>query len=924
MLVDNKESEGKITTDIKESSPPTKNVLNETIVSSVHGVAVEDTNGAHHGNTEFNQPNKADENDLDCEQVGHITKLGDNGSYDLKIEVTPDVIDTEIEETNIVANKELSESIEESEEAAKQDGDDELKEPMAEVKQDEELITSTTPTENTVMEISDGIDEEKEDSKTEPLPQIAKKELAASTAEITDAATKDLHKLFAKLKPIPSFSLNPMNPLSISELIELESVLEFSKTASSTNEESQWRNDWSGNLAYIDNEIRNPLTRIKSNRSRQNEPPLSGRAKKAMEKMTLIQWTKTIEESRGARSSTMRRLLKNFFRHVCTHCNDDSNHSIQNIQQAPQSVINLLGANVIETCSLSDIEDTIRRASYDPQILQEDGWTVVRTISSESATGGAFRIGDRIRYEGYEAVVIAYIHDTDIGDLWKAIWLEDFVAFDLEAEELNLARQKWEKHNKKSDRDSSAKATARRRPPNREAAIGSNGSLDFVVKGVEYGIVLASSYSKGARAGVQWPARIMHASESPGTARRNSSKTQRKLELVFLASYWNSMDDATIAAGKNRVGPPLSENEEAVFNTNPLFQFETVDATHEMVKEYPSNIELEGSCLDIAQLRMSFRFTGLPKALFPRYVDAHRLATCIRAYARTHLMTSTPPPEKVSSYRATAALLEAHPLSVQVPLFPPVILHLPYSFILAQLTSPISSTNGSDSEPLIQLNAIVDSMKPPLCWGQQIAIGSEHQQIENNEQIKIQKTHDTEKSSGEWLQSGLDPHAPDHVKLLTKFVVDFPSLSKAFDFFSSTPSLTGLIGSVRQFVDLSDLDVDLNVESNGDHSSDEQRIELLKSKVAAWVAIKKLIEESLSGFSVTNTYIKDSAIKEWRQSSELIYRHVISQILKATRAEIDELCTTLVVTDSLCNEHRTSDKCLERRVRLPAAIKVRV
>lgn len=65
------------------------------------------------------------------------------------------------------------------------------------------------------------------------------------------------------------------------------------------------------------------------------------------------------------------------------------------------------------------------------------------------ATGGPYRFGEMVYWQGYEGVVIAYLHDNDLGDLWKAMWLEEFDTFDLEAEELEDARRKYERKKQK-------------------------------------------------------------------------------------------------------------------------------------------------------------------------------------------------------------------------------------------------------------------------------------------------------------------------------------------------------------------------------------------------------------------------------------------------------------------------------------------
>jgi hypothetical protein len=745
--------------------------------------------------------------------------------------------------------------------------------------------------------------------------------------------------LFQKLAPIEKNIEKPPTPLSHSELDELEAVFEFSESGS-TDSESGWRNDWGGNLAYIDKEICNPLFRVKSQRCKQSKSGtgVGGgvRGKKANEKLTILQWATLIEENGAAvaKANAVRRMVKLLLRHVCTHVVDPSKSinadgpaspTSQKKNAIPHSAIRLLSSLAVETNPLTDIEEGIRRASYDPEILKEDGWTVERSAESQGATGGPYRIGDKIRYEGSDGVVIAYIHDVDIGDLWKAIWLEDYIAFDLEAEELLQAKQKWEKIHWRKSQDAkvfAALPSAKNRKTNvREAAIGSGGFVDFTVQGIEFGIVLASSYSKGARPGVYWPARVMHASEASQNGKRNTSKSQKKLDLVFLAPYWNSADDHSYIANKVRVGPSLSENEESYFNSSPLFQVETVEANDETVKQYPfGNDDNTSPVLDMDHLLMSFRFTGLPKSAYFRYVDACRLASCLKEYARTNLDTVTALSESSASHRATAALFETHPLAVQVPLFPPVILHLPFAFMLQQLPKPklFDSDNGqqdstSTKEPVLHLESLIDSMKPPRCWG---SFPDQSLHITNGKKTRHGNVSRVE-PSGEWLKSSSNEDASDLASLLSRFVVDFPLLSMTFDQYRHIPEVEEILYRVHMLVRSNSV--------NGKTETVDTQVPLgkyLKSTITRWASIKRTMDDTLATLPMDDKSFRKQAIVQWRKGAERIYRHIIRQAKNESNTESSTSFATLVITDSRCNEHRTSDQCLERRVRLPAALKV--
>ena len=70
--------------------------------------------------------------------------------------------------------------------------------------------------------------------------------------------------------------------------------------------------------------------------------------------------------------------------------------------------------------------------------------------------------------------------------------------------------------------------------------------------------------------------------------------------------------------------------------------------------------------------------------------------------------------------RAASGLFDSHPLGVQVPVFPSVILGLPFHFILKSMPIP-SDTIMDVTEPILQLNTMVSVLKPPKCFGLETA-----------------------------------------------------------------------------------------------------------------------------------------------------------------------------------------------------------
>jgi hypothetical protein len=397
-------------------------------------------------------------------------------------------------------------------------------------------------------------------------PQGVLQEIAPSTATPVDPAegADEVVSLFIEIDPLP-VRAQRFHLLSTAEIQELERVLEL-------DGDESWRSDWAGNLAFVDKEIRNPKVR--------------SREKQAF-RQTLIEWARNAPENVKYVWNLVRYVLK--------------------MKETPEPARRILSNT--DSSSLTSLEKAIRLTSYHPIVLQHDGWTTAKSPAPLPPIGGPHLIGNRIRWEHSDSVIIAYVHDPDIGDLWKAMSTDraDNQTFDLEAEELLDAKRKYERRQER--------AASRR--PNKPVAVNS----EFRVDGLELGIVLAASYSKGSRPGVFWPARLMHASEAQvSTGKRSSSK--QKVDVVFLSPYWSSDD-----SGRSRRVESLSENDATAFYLAPTLQIETIDATEDMIRPYHSDGDDE---IDIDALTTSFRFTGLPKTVFSRFLDSHRLALALR------------------------------------------------------------------------------------------------------------------------------------------------------------------------------------------------------------------------------------------------------------------------------------------------------
>jgi hypothetical protein len=688
------------------------------------------------------------------------------------------------------------------------------------------------------------INEGTQASKQPKSKQVKDPEAVDDPKEPFVALKKDVILSYLDLPPVTPVESPLPAVLTPSEQKELETVLEFD------TEGEGWRTDWSGNLAYVDTQISNPKASSARNKSF---------------KQSLVLWAQNVPG--------LTHLVYNLLRYV------------YHMEETPTSAKVILSA--ADPSSLFAIEAAMRRVSYDPKVLQEDGWTTTGSLTREGATGGPFWIGAKIRWQDSDAVVIAYVHDPDIGDLWKAYWIAEQHCFDLEAEEVYDAKKKWERRHNINSADAASRKSTR-----------FSGSRDFSVEGIQYGIVLAASYSKGARPGVYWPARIMHASENTDFSiqtKRVSAK--QKVDVVFLAPYWNT-DNQPSLKGKNAV-TSLSEAASWAFNSGPLFRMENIEATDQMIKEFTFGAEGQ---LDLDELQMSFRFTGLPKPAFSRFLDAHRLAMGLRAYAKQHLKS-----EISSTNSATAGLFETHVMSVQAPLFPTVVLHLPFEYILDQIRDSQDSAKAGPSsqniEPMLVLDAVIQSMKPPNCWG----MGTDYQV---KDKVSLPKTpdanHDQRYNSEQFDESPEENGDSDDVeKLFESMAMDLSLLKNALGpLKDSIVQLLGPLVSAASVVAESE-------DSAAEPSSDEPKMR--EALIHSWATLKRIGIDVFSSHSDS----KKGLLSEWAVAAERLYRYIVHKISVNSKRNGG----TLVLSDYRCNGHRTEEGCFERPVRLPAAMK---
>ena len=536
----------------------------------------------------------------------------------------------------------------------------------------------------------------KRSSSPKPPPQVAAVVASTKKKENNGSEVVSLYTTFPTLKIMSDSGIRPLRSLSTAERIQLERLFEFDNGA---NDET-WDEHFMGVLALTNsNEVENP----------------DGRDGERSKKRSLLEWvginteindSSTDNNNDGTsivkiESNNSLELISHVLRHV---------YNYKNVPKQAKLILANINMNSPES-----IAEAISRLSIDPIVLQQDGWTTTKASEPMGASGGAYRIGEKIWWQGYVGVVIAFVHDNDMGDLWKGMWIEDLLTFDLEPEELADSRKKYER--KKAAQSSSDQK--------RKLTQG-NAKVKFDVDGIEHGIILATSFARGARHGVFWPARVMHVSELVGVHSKRG-RNKKKVDVVFLAPYWNSnhammKNGGGGGGGGGRRVEALSDSVlrhgEAIFSSGPLFEVEITDADEASIQRYPYDAE---SGLDIDSLRLSFKLMGLPKDAFSRFLDSHRLALGFRTFSQFEMKST----RASDSDRAAAALLEGHPLAVHTAHFPASALQLPFIHMLSQLPHHEKQTfrpkaypgDMSKGEPALQFGRILDSMKPPACWG---------------------------------------------------------------------------------------------------------------------------------------------------------------------------------------------------------------
>ena len=344
-----------------------------------------------------------------------------------------------------------------------------------------------------------------------------------------------------------------------------------------------------------------------------------------------------------------------------------------------------------------------------------------------------------------------------------------------------------------------------------------------------------------------------------------------------------------------------------------MFEYDTVDVSEYNIQEYTND------SISIETLETSFRFLGLPKGAFARYLDSHRLAVSLKAYSVRHMSKNH---DSEDQLLASASLTESHILSVKAPIFPDVVLMLPFDYILSKLAHPselASSLLGNEEdtqEPVIDIDAIVHSLSPPECFGK-IAQTPRNRSCLTPQMPSSPDTNFTPAKTAKralQLTSEESDEDADAIWSINKFASDFLVglfQSESVDDYSVEgfgqlgKLITNLVAKLRQ-----------TCYAYLGHGTHKKGIEL-KKVLCQCLLIKGHGEDCIEYSTIPPGVSKTTIITEWRKAIERIYKRALSKLSFTGVGN----GVTSVITDSRCNGHITQLGSFERPVRLPAAIK---
>ena len=706
-----------------------------------------------------------------------------------------------------------------------------------------------------------------------PVSTPAATPVPTAAADSNAAPSSVIHPSIAeiiKLEEIPT-SVEHLECLSLRDMAELESSLQIGDTYS-YNDDDGWKPDWGGNLLLYE---KNVIVNKGYLASQPNAKPVH---------VKYCDWVASQASYNKLRGLEL--LLRFVF----------------NMKDTPAAAKKILAHALHRPAESAEqrlqfIIDATQRVSYDPAVLQQDGWTTEKVDSPEK--GEAFHIGRRIMWQRHEAIIVAYTPDETYGGLWKGVYTEDLETFDLEPGELQSGIKKWDNKQKQLLKQKTTRAT----PPMGSTRFAA--TKNFTVDGIEHGIVLAVPTARAAQ-GVLWPARVRHVVEGTSIATGKRTSAKNIIQVVFLAPFWNGQV----------LGNKASDASKDPYSLGPLFEFDNIEINEYTVQKYPFEK------VSVENVQGSFRFLGLPNAVFARYLDSHRLAVALKIYAIKHISIDTRSEDQI---HASASLTESHACSVRTAIFPQVALTVPFDYILSKLPHPLElasamSTDGDDAdvEPTIDIQAIIHAMDPPSCFGMRKPstpqFGESLLTPECPKSALLQSPNPTFTPAVQVTSSQLEKD-DETLWSMEKFASDF-----LCGLFKSQPAgddlaidglpymskmLFALIAKLRQ----------LSGDYTG-YEANQQKAEL-RNILLQCMLIKSNGEEALESGRLPLGVSKSTIVTEWRKACERLYKRTIGKLSSAGVGNN----ITAVLTDSRCNGHITPGGSFERAVRIPAAIK---
>lgn len=372
------------------------------------------------------------------------------------------------------------------------------------------------------------------------------------------------------------------------------------------------------------------------------------------------------------------------------------------------------------------------------------------------------------------------------------------------------------------------------------------------------------------------------------------------------------------------------------FSLGPIFEFDTIDVTDVTIKKYPFD------SFSKEDFQSQFRFLGLPQAVLSRYVDANRLAMALKEYARKHIQSNYLPGDEDAF--ASASLTGSHVMSVLAPIFPPQVLEIPFHFILKQLpradehTSVLIDNDEAETETVIDIRSIVDSMTPPNCFGTRKQITGNGLALSPQRSPKTKIILSPNPSFTPLSQDSENADGDDLVWSINNFacelLMEFFEASQSSNNHALSNNLAHMLNSL--LLQIKSLSSDF--KDFDDKKRKKELFEVLRrclivkvclihcflycifpllTMCSLFLSIKGHGEDILASSPLPSGYLASAITTEWRKACERVYKRAVGK-LKLKQGGNGH---TTVITDPRCNGHITAENAFERPVRLPAAIK---